>query len=107
MQGPNAPRMFDNGAQEYFNRFGGDPVSTLAQIAAKNHKHSVKNPYRYACTLSIRYEWCGAESSVQSVPRRVDRRAGRERAEDHEQPDEIHVQPDFRLSLPFLPLPAY
>ncbi|KZV61374.1 thiolase-like protein [Peniophora sp. CONT] len=43
-KGPNAPRMFDNGAQEYFNRYGGN-AQHLAKIAAKNHKHSVNNPY--------------------------------------------------------------
>ncbi|KAF5314023.1 hypothetical protein D9611_006940 [Ephemerocybe angulata] len=42
--GPNAPRLFDNGAQEYFNKYGGG-VEHLAKIAAKNHRHSVKNPY--------------------------------------------------------------
>ncbi|KZT42760.1 thiolase-like protein [Sistotremastrum suecicum HHB10207 ss-3] len=42
--GPPNPRMFGNGAQEYFNKYGGD-IETLAEIAAKNHKHSVKNPY--------------------------------------------------------------
>ena len=36
--------MFSNGVQEYFNRYGGDE-RVLAKIAAKNHKHSVKNPY--------------------------------------------------------------
>ncbi|KAI0056781.1 thiolase-like protein [Artomyces pyxidatus] len=42
--GPGAPRLFGNGAQEYFNRYGAD-VSHLAKIASKNHKHSLKNPY--------------------------------------------------------------
>ncbi|KAH8831229.1 sterol carrier protein 2 [Flagelloscypha sp. PMI_526] len=42
--GPGAPRMFDNGAQDYFQKYGGD-VKHLAQIASKNHKHSVNNPY--------------------------------------------------------------
>jgi len=42
--GPGAPRMFDNGAQEYFNKFGGG-VEHLAKIASKNHQHSVNNPY--------------------------------------------------------------
>ncbi|KAI0309969.1 thiolase-like protein, partial [Amylostereum chailletii] len=42
--GPGAPRMFGNGAKEYFDRYGGD-VTHLAKIASKNHKHSVKNPY--------------------------------------------------------------
>jgi len=43
-KGPNAPRMFSNAAQEYFNRYGGDE-RVLAKIAAKNHRHSIKNPY--------------------------------------------------------------
>ncbi|KAJ2914870.1 hypothetical protein MD484_g5534, partial [Candolleomyces efflorescens] len=42
--GPGAPRMFDNGAQEYFVKYGGDE-KTLAKIASKNHKHSLNNPY--------------------------------------------------------------
>ncbi|KAI0051577.1 thiolase-like protein [Auriscalpium vulgare] len=42
--GPGAPRKFCNGAQEYFQRYGGD-ATHLAKIASKNHKHSVKNPY--------------------------------------------------------------
>jgi sterol carrier protein 2 len=36
--------MFSNAAQEYFVRYGGG-VDHLAKIAAKNHKHSVNNPY--------------------------------------------------------------
>lgn len=58
--GPGAPRMFDNGVQEYFIKYGGTQahlamigkfeVSPLQQpdhvfVASKNHKHSVKNPY--------------------------------------------------------------
>ncbi|THU88195.1 thiolase-like protein [Dendrothele bispora CBS 962.96] len=42
--GPGAPRMFANGAAEYFKKYGGD-VNHLAQIASKNHKHSLNNPY--------------------------------------------------------------
>ncbi|KIJ33036.1 hypothetical protein M422DRAFT_183703 [Sphaerobolus stellatus SS14] len=42
--GPNAPRMFANGAQEYFDKYGAN-IGHLAKIAAKNHKHSVVNPY--------------------------------------------------------------
>ncbi|KAI0771012.1 thiolase-like protein [Trametes elegans] len=42
--GPNAPRLFGNGAQEYFDKYGGN-IKHLAQIASKNHKHSVNNPY--------------------------------------------------------------
>ncbi|KAF8797617.1 thiolase-like protein [Phlegmacium glaucopus] len=42
--GPGAPRMFDNGAQEYFSKYGGG-VEHLAKIASKNHKHSIHNPY--------------------------------------------------------------
>ncbi|KAI0651456.1 thiolase-like protein [Trametes meyenii] len=42
--GPGAPRMFANGAQEYFDKHGAN-VNHLAQIASKNHKHSVNNPY--------------------------------------------------------------
>ncbi|KIM41726.1 hypothetical protein M413DRAFT_444971 [Hebeloma cylindrosporum] len=42
--GPGAPREFDNGAQEYFTKYGGG-VEHLAKIASKNHKHSVNNPY--------------------------------------------------------------
>jgi len=43
--GPSAPRMFANGAQEYFDRHPGAGVAHLAKIAAKNHGHSVNNPY--------------------------------------------------------------
>jgi sterol carrier protein 2 len=42
--GPGAPRMFSNGATEYFAKYGGD-ITHLAKIASKNHKHSVNNPY--------------------------------------------------------------
>jgi len=42
--GPGAPRLFDNGAQEYFSKYGGG-VEHLAKIASKNHKNSVANPY--------------------------------------------------------------
>ncbi|TFK38615.1 thiolase-like protein [Crucibulum laeve] len=42
--GPGAPRMFSNGAKEYFDKYGGS-IDHLAQIASKNHKHSVNNPY--------------------------------------------------------------
>jgi len=42
--GPHNPRLFSNGAQEYFDRYGGD-ITHLAKIASKNHKHSVNNPY--------------------------------------------------------------
>ncbi|KAJ7104241.1 sterol carrier protein 2 [Mycena belliarum] len=42
--GPGAPRLFGNSAQEYFQKYGGN-IEHLAQIASKNHKHSVNNPY--------------------------------------------------------------
>ncbi|KAI0793316.1 thiolase-like protein [Abortiporus biennis] len=42
--GPYAPRIFANGAQEYFDKYGAN-INHLAQIASKNHKHSVNNPY--------------------------------------------------------------
>ncbi|KAF8207618.1 putative thiolase [Mycena galopus ATCC 62051] len=42
--GPGAPRLFSNGAKEYFDKYGGT-IEHLAQIASKNHKHSVNNPY--------------------------------------------------------------
>ncbi|KAG1845113.1 thiolase-like protein [Suillus subalutaceus] len=42
--GPGAPRMFGNAGQEYMDKFGAE-VKHLAMIAAKNHAHSVKNPY--------------------------------------------------------------
>ena len=59
--GPGAPRMFANGAQEYFEKYGAN-IEHLAKIgkqllvfrrcalvdhtvASKNHKHSVNNPY--------------------------------------------------------------
>ncbi|KAJ8521753.1 hypothetical protein ONZ45_g1596 [Pleurotus djamor] len=42
--GPGAPRMFGSAGSEYLKKFGGD-VKHLAQIASKNHKHSVNNPY--------------------------------------------------------------
>ncbi|KAI0262479.1 thiolase-like protein [Gloeopeniophorella convolvens] len=42
--GPPMPRMFGAGAAEYFKKYGGG-IEHLAKIAAKNHKHSVNNPY--------------------------------------------------------------
>ncbi|OCH86680.1 thiolase-like protein [Obba rivulosa] len=42
--GPGAPRMFGDGGQEYFDKYGAN-INHLAQIASKNHKHSVNNPY--------------------------------------------------------------
>jgi len=42
--GPSAPRMFSNGVQEYFDKYGATKEH-LAMIAAKNHAHSVSNPY--------------------------------------------------------------
>lgn len=42
--GPGAPRMFADGAEEYFQKYGGG-INHLAQIASKNHKHSLNNPY--------------------------------------------------------------
>ncbi|KAF8724828.1 hypothetical protein AX14_008577 [Amanita brunnescens Koide BX004] len=42
--GPFSARMFDNGAQEYFMKYGGG-IEHLAKIASKNHKHSLNNPY--------------------------------------------------------------
>ncbi|KAF8472418.1 thiolase-like protein [Gautieria morchelliformis] len=42
--GPSPPRLFSNGAQEYFDKYGAN-VNHLAQIAAKNHRHSKANPY--------------------------------------------------------------
>ncbi|EPQ61188.1 thiolase-like protein [Gloeophyllum trabeum ATCC 11539] len=42
--GPGAPRMFANAGQEYFDKYGAN-IDHLAQIAAKNHKHSTNNPY--------------------------------------------------------------
>ncbi|KZP30386.1 thiolase-like protein [Athelia psychrophila] len=42
--GPGAARMFANGAQEYFDKYGGS-IDHLAKIASKNHKHSLNNPY--------------------------------------------------------------
>ncbi|KAF8154096.1 thiolase-like protein [Crassisporium funariophilum] len=42
--GIGTARIFDNGAQEYFNKYGGG-AEHLAKIASKNHKHSVNNPY--------------------------------------------------------------
>ncbi|KAI6022593.1 thiolase-like protein [Pisolithus marmoratus] len=42
--GPGPPRMFANAGQEYFDKYGAEIVH-LAKIAAKNHAHSVHNPY--------------------------------------------------------------
>ncbi|KAI0963064.1 hypothetical protein AcW1_000251 [Taiwanofungus camphoratus] len=42
--GPGTARMFANGAQEYFEKYGAS-IHHLAQIASKNHQHSVNNPY--------------------------------------------------------------
>ncbi|KAI0297502.1 thiolase-like protein [Multifurca ochricompacta] len=43
-RGPSMPRIFGAAAAEYFRKYGGN-VEHLAKIAAKNHKHSVNNPY--------------------------------------------------------------
>lgn len=43
--GPASPRHFANAAQEYFDKYPGAGIRHLAKIAAKNHKHSVVNPY--------------------------------------------------------------
>jgi sterol carrier protein 2 len=43
-RGPPMPRIFGAAAAEYFRKYGGG-VEHLAKIAAKNHKHSVNNPY--------------------------------------------------------------
>ncbi|KAH9012674.1 thiolase-like protein [Lactarius deliciosus] len=43
-RGPPMPRMFGAVATEYFRKCSGG-VEHLAKIAAKNHKHSVNNPY--------------------------------------------------------------
>ncbi|CAL1696638.1 unnamed protein product [Somion occarium] len=42
--GPGAPRMFANAGQEHSDKYG-STVEHVAQIASKNHKHSVNNPY--------------------------------------------------------------
>ncbi|KAL4069267.1 thiolase-like protein [Scleroderma citrinum] len=42
--GPGAPRMFSNAGQEYCEKYGADVVH-FAKIAAKNHAHSLNNPY--------------------------------------------------------------
>ncbi|KAH9066121.1 hypothetical protein EDB83DRAFT_2315115 [Lactarius deliciosus] len=65
-RGPPVPRMFGAAATEYFRKYGGG--EHLAKIAAKDHKHSVNNPYaqfragtklravysqtRHSCTLT-------------------------------------------------------
>jgi sterol carrier protein 2 len=43
--GPSAPRMFSNGAQEYFDKYGGD-ITHLAKIGARG-----------STFVSIRYLW--------------------------------------------------
>ncbi|KAI9453672.1 thiolase-like protein [Lactarius psammicola] len=43
-RGPPMPRVFGAAATEYFKKYGGG-MEHLAKIAAKNHKHSVNNPY--------------------------------------------------------------
>ncbi|KAN0101046.1 Thiolase-like protein [Tylopilus felleus] len=42
--GPSAPRMFANAGQEYCEKYGAD-ITHFAKIAAKNHRHSLNNPY--------------------------------------------------------------
>jgi sterol carrier protein 2 len=42
--GPFAAQIFGNGAKEYCDRYGATRRH-VAEIAAKNHKHSVANPY--------------------------------------------------------------
>lgn len=41
---PFAPRLFGNAGIEHMNLFGSKPEH-FAKIAAKNHKHSLNNPY--------------------------------------------------------------
>ncbi|KAH9024261.1 thiolase-like protein [Lactarius pseudohatsudake] len=43
-RGPPMPRMLGAAATEYFRKYGGG-VEHLAKMTAKNHKHSVNNPY--------------------------------------------------------------
>jgi acetyl-CoA acyltransferase len=46
-QGPQAPmalRLFGNAAREHMERYG-TTAEQLAKVAAKNHRHSVNNPY--------------------------------------------------------------
>ena len=40
-----APQMFGNAAREHEERFGSDAADVCVKIAAKNHRHSVHNPY--------------------------------------------------------------
>ncbi|KAH8918430.1 thiolase-like protein [Atractiella rhizophila] len=42
--GPGAAQIFGNGGQEYVEKFGAS-WEDIAQIASKNHTHSVVNPY--------------------------------------------------------------
>ncbi|KAG9315633.1 thiolase-like protein [Chiua virens] len=42
--GPHPPRMAGNAGQEYREKYGAD-ITHFAKIAAKNHRHSVHNPY--------------------------------------------------------------
>ena len=41
---PPAPQIFGNAGREHMERHGSEPVH-FAQIAVKNHRHSVNNPY--------------------------------------------------------------
>lgn len=41
---PAAPQMFGNAGREYMERYGVS-AETFAKIGAKNHRHSVNNPY--------------------------------------------------------------
>lgn len=41
----NAPQIFGSAGQGYMNKYGKATEHHLAQIAAKNHRHSAKNPY--------------------------------------------------------------
>jgi len=42
--GPFAPRLFGNAGEEHMKLFGTDRTH-FAKVAAKNHKHSLNNPY--------------------------------------------------------------
>ncbi|KAH9007638.1 thiolase-like protein [Lactarius hengduanensis] len=44
-RGPPMPCMFGAAAAEYSRKYGGGVEHDLAKTAAKNHKHSVNNPY--------------------------------------------------------------
>ena len=66
--GPNAPRMFADGAQEYFNKYGGN-METLAKIGTFVFSNS---DYRLMFEYSLQKSQALFEQPLLTVPRRME-----------------------------------